>query len=1101
MCSFSALALLLCSTPPASGEFEPLHCLACGVGFFRDQATKTCSACPQGASTFTYSNASSPLHCLCRPGFENASQACELCASDFFKGGLENRSCTPCTANAFGAAGAVSHLNCTCKAGFEPYDNVCNLCPTGKYKNETTNIGIAMAHFLATTDINLARACSGGNCPTLSSGYWGGEARYHPSKVVDGDLSLTNTFHSHEETNPWVTVDLQQSMYVNRVRIYNRGECCQQRLTNFEIRIGNSATLTSNTVCVTNQPNFLDFQDFTCVMSGRYVSLRVIGFAILNFREFEVYGTKIIYDTTLYKCPVCPQNTATNDTGTVVCEACAAGKTTDGRTGQVECVCDVGTEPGADGLCQTCRAGRYKAASTDKYASRACVNCSSCAAGQQVATECNSTLDVTCRACQANSWSSAGRKLLEPCLCNAGYELQGGLCVACAVGKYRQVNNDNSILCETCGAGNFTSVSATITCGPCSGICQTTACKQVLYDFTPYRSISTWMNYATNIGATANFNEWWGAAVPGIYKSGTGGTVTFVNGYYIVQDGIGNIQMTLPPEFNHVEVSFQAVSITHCVLEIDGVIKATATASTVQVSGMYLSPVITYKQDYTPGQKLIVYERGIMGHALTITLRRSCESYVKQECNASRDVICQECQTCGPGFYVNNTCGASYGNDRLDTQCALCPADSYCPGGSVSQAALACPANRTSAPGSDALADCLCDPGFYRSGLACVPCAPGTFSTGYETSLCTACPAHSSHGVLGVTDVFTCECAAGFWKRLVSPGFVCSECLPGHFCPGVDALVPCAFNTFSTGGNATSCTGCAPFSWATANASLTSPNQCQCRQGTSGAFDDSCTPCDAGYFQPGDYIHGGADSLPAELQIQQESGGSVGAPAAQPTVCVACARHTFQNTSGASACYACPLHSSTKNTASATATECTCDPGYFGVSGQSCAECEANNFCPGVFGTEMNPCRAHSQAGPRARSEDDCKCIAGFYAIADGAECHLCPTSSYCPGDLAVLPCANLSSSNPGSPSIVACECLPGHWRGCIRNAAGVHVDQDDRPCSIDYAGACVECGADDICFNETLMHCPQHSTAAPGSDDARDCVCDPGFLGLYGAV
>jgi len=51
--------------------------------------------------------------------------------------------------------------------------------------------------------------------------------------------------------------------------------------------------------------------------------------------------------------------------------------------------------------------------------------------------------------------------------------------------------------------------------------------------------------------------------------------------------------------------------------------------------------------------------------------------YVRQECNASRDVICQECQACGPASYDNNTCGASYGNDRLDTQCALCPADSY----------------------------------------------------------------------------------------------------------------------------------------------------------------------------------------------------------------------------------------------------------------------------------------------------------------------------------------------------------------------------------------------------------------------------------------
>jgi hypothetical protein len=31
----------------------------------------------------------------------------------------------------------------------------------------------------------------------------------------------------------------------------------------------------------------------------------------------------------------------------------------------------------------------------------------------------------------------AGRTTLEPCLCNAGYELQGKICVACPVGKAR----------------------------------------------------------------------------------------------------------------------------------------------------------------------------------------------------------------------------------------------------------------------------------------------------------------------------------------------------------------------------------------------------------------------------------------------------------------------------------------------------------------------------------------------------------------------------------------------------------------------------------------------------------------------------------------
>ena len=66
-------------------------------------------------------------------------------------------------------------------------------------------------------------------------------------------------------------------------------------------------------------------------------------------------------------------------------------------------------------------------------------------ANQQVDTECNTAHYVTCRACQANSWSYAGRTLLEPCFCNAGYELQGSLCVACPVGKARQTNYNNSM--------------------------------------------------------------------------------------------------------------------------------------------------------------------------------------------------------------------------------------------------------------------------------------------------------------------------------------------------------------------------------------------------------------------------------------------------------------------------------------------------------------------------------------------------------------------------------------------------------------------------------------------------------------------------------
>lgn len=384
---------------------------------------------------------------------------------------------------------------------------------------------------------------------------------------------------------------------------------------------------------------------------------------------------------------------------------------------------------------------------------------------------------------------------------------------------------------------------------------------------------------------------------------------------------------------------------------------------------------------------------------------------------------------------------------------------------------------------------------------ACMPCPPSTWQNAsvlaQRARECTACPAHSSHGAQGATDVFACQCAAGFWKRPVSPAFECSECLAGHFCPGSDELLPCPFDTFATGGLLTACTPCAPFSKATANASLTGPEQCQCSPGASGAFHSDCTPCAAGYFQAKDHAHGGADALQAQLGLQEESGATVGAPAARPTVCVPCAEHTFQNTTGSTACHACPAHSSTEGNASADATQCKCDPGHFGVSGQTCDLCHANNFCPGA--TVMNPCRVHASAGTGARAEDECTCISGFYSAAPAGLCSLCPPSMYCPGDLAVLACANASSSDAGAQGISACACFAGHWRGCIKNATGFYIDNSHLPCTIDYATPCFLCEPNDICFNETLKHCPRHSTAPPGSDDDRDCVCDPGYLGLYG--
>ena len=96
--------------------------------------------------------------------------------------------------------------------------------------------------------------------------------------------------------------------------------------------------------------------------------------------------------------------------------------------------------------------------------------------------------------------------------------------------------------------------------------------------------------------------------------------------------------------------------------------------------------------------------------------------FAKQECNASRDVICQECQTCGQGFYTNNTCGANYSNNRLDTQCSHCPEDYFCPGTNTFQQPLLCSGQRC---GANQQVATLCN---ATHNITCTACPASTWS-------------------------------------------------------------------------------------------------------------------------------------------------------------------------------------------------------------------------------------------------------------------------------------------------------------------------------------------------------------------------------------
>jgi hypothetical protein len=1111
-------------------------CRQCPIGKYKPElGDHNCTVCPDTFTTEITGN-SNFASCVCRPGYAlSADQLCVICPENTYKVGFNmNTTCPLCPSNSLVAAGAVSHSDCTCVVGFEPYNNVCNLCPTGKYGNISINIGIAMSALASAGYQNLARACSSGACPVSTSTPHPG-IEYAEVNLVDGIFSNDNNwFHSNIAFQVWVLIDMQETVDVQTVRVYNRrGGVESNRLQNFEIRIGNDATFLNNAVCVTAQSTFPDVKDFTCPMKGRYLSLQNGGYNYLNLRELEVWGKKIV---PIFECLVCPQNTFTNNTGALICEACAAGKTTAGRTGQVECVCDVGLEHGTDGECVTCPAGRYKATSTDKYANRACVTCGSCAANQQVNTECNNTHDVTCRACQANSWSYAGRTELELCLCNAGYELQGQLCVACAVGKARQVNNSNSIVCETCGAGTFTSVSASITCGVCSGVCADN-CPEVIYDFSKVALGQPWKDYAAAIGFPTNTMFSW-------YSECGGWMGQWNNNAWM--------QGTLTAGYTYLEVTFYACQ-GNVVLSIDGVSKAISYGDTV-----------VYQQKYSAGQTLRLQEfssgmEGGIGKNLKIRLIKPCTIlYVKNECNASRDVICQECQTCGPGFYANNTCGVNYNNDRLDTQCAACPAGYQCPGGSVSQVAISCADNRCAAnqqvatlcnathnvtckacqanswsyAGRTELGPCLCNAGYelqgglcvacpvgkarqanYNNSIVCETCAVGTFTSVSTSITCKMCSAlcggppparpwcdppmstcktltynfkgyYSLASWLGYANSVGAY-TYGFTDSIGNQGnTVCQTCgVYGNPEPTkaayIEFTLPVGYDLVHVSAPHGQCC----LSVTINNQLKKMCNTCEqnriCSQCVGVGSVEQCQGPPTGYASPGcDYQQ---VYTPGQKLRITEHNGIIGYDlkltfAVFPDLPYG--ERYVNNECNASRdvicqeCQTCGMGFYANNT---------CGANYSnGRLDTQCAVCPAGSYCPTGLGPPI-PCPNNGQSLPGSISDDACDCDPGYFRDVDG--CKQCFLDTYCPGEQVqhAISCPPMSRTIArGSTMRMDCHCQVGYFRD---------------PPSDETSFNCSLCLPGDFCFNNSAYNCSDelmHSEAGSGFPD--NCTCVSGF-------
>ena len=199
--------------------------------------------------------------------------------------------------------------------------------------------------------------------------------------------------------------------------------------------------------------------------------------------------------------------------------------------------------------------------------------------------------------------------------------------------------------------------------------------------------------------------------------------------------------------------------------------------------------------------------------------------------------IIEHC-VCGPGFQplAEGLClpcpAGTFRQSRLANEseqaCVQCPADHYCPAGSV--VPQPCPPGELALPGSAEIDHCLCPPGRGRApGPAhapqalsnpCLLCAHAFFAPARSNSPCDACPALKNTSALGATTLANCTCVPGHGVEPAAhasyDAFLAAAC------------APCADGFFAPGGRSAPCTHCGWGAVTEPASAASAAEHCQC---------------------------------------------------------------------------------------------------------------------------------------------------------------------------------------------------------------------------------------------------------------------------------
>ena len=965
----------------------------------------------------------------------NGSEACQPCEANSYNPDTAAQSCLDCTANAVSDSGASSVTECLCMPAYTLVDGSCVLCSGGFFKNTTSN-----------------QECSVCEVGTFSEG-----------GVTACSECLSNTYQNEKgqssckacSTNSVSAAGSDDCECVPGYSAHCEG-CASGALLNGTCELCLTGYYKSDTG---NEP-------CTACDSGR-----------VTLNPSSTY---------LENCTVCFGFTTETMTGRI-CSSCPANSLANAGAADISaCQCDAGytgliTQAGDS--CVECEAGKYKS-SLGSAACSACplgmIGIANASLRDTVANSCaqcpidtySSSLTV-CTDCPQHTVAPVQSGDASACVCDVGYTLNNGNCEVCVAGYVKAVTGNQA--CDICGAGTYELDNVCVSCpnntNSAAGSFVITSC-------------------VCNAGFTGDDGTDCVSCSAGTYKPSTGSSACITcgeNTYYSGDAPYVTDQCTICPGNSSSTAMSSSLSdctcnagfirsaVDRCLLCTEGFYCVNQYSMVACSSGSSSAAGSTNSNDCT-------CSAGFFGPANTCT-RCPVNSYCP---GGESNVSCPaHSTTLGIGGQTNVSgcvCDAGYYETILDGNvgCEQCPVDSFC----ANDIRITCPANSSSRPGQDSIADCFCDEYFTKdvTGNFCFECSNKFVchaSDGFSEGIVQQCKGTS------VNVNQHCVCPLGSFcdegnSNASCSGFAdtCNDCPVGFYCNS-NMKMSCDVNSTSPANSSSvlNCTCLPGYYRSTTGQCLLCPIGSYCSDETQvycKSFDSHLTTPSPGQDERTDCI--------CELGFFRQNALDSCKLCPKDFYCASETITELPNV------VACQLNAMTHNRGSDEKSDCFCNAGflltYDAATPMLCVECAPGERCAGG---DVEPELCHLEN--RMPSADHTSCICGvgfeedvnfqcsacqpgyFKDTTGNQACSLCPDGTVWVNSSSCVPCRDFASS---SPDRLSCNC--------------------DAPRTL-FGDTCVLCEENHYYDAGICVSCPVHSTSTIGSSDITDCSCNAGYV------